>query len=46
MLVWPKGVDHHVLGAFVFKLMGEFGLERPTSNTSRSSTRMDAVVGR
>jgi len=25
MLVWPKGVDHHVLGAFVFKLMGELG---------------------
>jgi hypothetical protein len=31
VLLWPEGVDHHVLSGFLLPRLAELGLERPTA---------------
>ena len=47
MLVWPAGVDHHILAASLLKSMRELGLERPVVEHFAVLDRgWDAVAGR
>jgi hypothetical protein len=31
VLLWPEGVDHHVLGGFLLERLASLGLERPSA---------------
>lgn len=46
VILWPEGVDHHVLGGFILEELENIGLERPTAvdHLTVSGVGWDAIA--